>query len=500
MQGIILAAIIAILIGIVIGYLLGQPRISKLNSALQESQDRYAALEQDHERRLREATQWLQQDYEAQLAEKIERYQDQLEERIEAVEKEYNGRLAVATQGQKQQSGGIPAASQGANDVFSGGQPLKQQYELRLKEAARKIQQTYEQHLREKLRQHKADLQQQYETRLAHKIEHYEGQLSQRLAQLEEEYQLRTGVATPSFQTGQLAVEDFPNSPSAGVATAQAAGLEEQLREEYEQKLAEKIEHYQEELSRRLGELEAEYEARLQVRSLNVAPTEDITSEIEDRLKAQYEAKIAEKIEHYQDDLSRRVEDIRQEYETRFQVLQSQGLAEELSPFDSSTVQNASAFAPDFSEGQDPSAPQLEGDNSSAEAFSVRQDDLDVNALDLEGSIADDSFGSEEVNPFSVTDEGLNFSQDIADADMEAALADLSNVPEARVNPARDQVNPDAVNQEHETSGLSLEEVLSIDARRHSENVASFREDNDDFNLDDLLFEEFEKDQNSDNP
>ena len=108
--------IIGLFIGLTVGllaatlvYWMMQQRLKKLMSALQNNQRRIQQLENEHEIRLRTATDQLQADYERQLAEKIEYYQDhhilesdlkemEFETRIEVIENAYNRELAITTQ------------------------------------------------------------------------------------------------------------------------------------------------------------------------------------------------------------------------------------------------------------------------------------------------------------------------------------------------------------------------------------------------------------------
>ena len=76
-------------------YWLMQQRIEKLTSALQNNQRRLQQLENEHEIRLRSATDQLQSDYERQLAEKIEYYQDEQILRSELKEVDFETRLEV---------------------------------------------------------------------------------------------------------------------------------------------------------------------------------------------------------------------------------------------------------------------------------------------------------------------------------------------------------------------------------------------------------------------
>jgi uncharacterized membrane-anchored protein YhcB (DUF1043 family) len=108
------ALIIGLFIGLTIGvlaativYWLMQQRVEKLTSALQNNQRRLQQLENEHEIRLRSATDQLQADYERQLAEKIEYYQDdqiiqsglkevEFETRLEVIEHAYNRELGLS--------------------------------------------------------------------------------------------------------------------------------------------------------------------------------------------------------------------------------------------------------------------------------------------------------------------------------------------------------------------------------------------------------------------
>lgn len=115
----LLAVIVGLFIGLTIGvlaaaivYWLMQQRIDKLTSALQNNQRRLQQLENEHEIRLRTATDQLQADYERQLAEKIEYYQDhqileselkevEFETRLEVIERSYSQELAAIGGGEQ---------------------------------------------------------------------------------------------------------------------------------------------------------------------------------------------------------------------------------------------------------------------------------------------------------------------------------------------------------------------------------------------------------------
>lgn len=94
--------IIGLFVGLVIGalaallvYGLMKQRVERLLSALQNNQRRLQQLENEHEIRLRAATDQLQADYERQLAEKIEFYQDDQILQTELMELDFETRLNV---------------------------------------------------------------------------------------------------------------------------------------------------------------------------------------------------------------------------------------------------------------------------------------------------------------------------------------------------------------------------------------------------------------------
>lgn len=105
--------IIGLFIGLCVGtfaaalvYWLLKRRVDRLLSALQNNQRRLQQLENEHEIRLRTATDQLQADYERQLAEKIEFYQDdhilhcdllalEFETRLEVIESAFERELEM---------------------------------------------------------------------------------------------------------------------------------------------------------------------------------------------------------------------------------------------------------------------------------------------------------------------------------------------------------------------------------------------------------------------
>ncbi|HEY9736615.1 MAG TPA: hypothetical protein V6D06_10045 [Trichocoleus sp.] len=497
LQATIIALLISLLIGFLIGYSLRQGRIGGLSQALKQSQKRNEELEREHELRLQEATAQLQRDYESQLAEKIERYQDQIEERTALLEQEYQGRLAVVEQGRQGADAGFTPALEAISttepavgispEIQYVEQQVKRQYENRLKEAAHKIQQAYEQHLRQKLRENRDLMQKDYENRLAQKIEHYEQQLATQMEQLQSDYELRLQALrpavppTPGWETTMtmspmqppLPVADPPLAASEVPGDVAMQELEAQLRQEYEQKLAEKIEHYQDDLAQRVQSLEAEYEARLQVQPPQM-PIEDSSgaadvdvAAIEERLRQEYEQKLAEKIEHYQDDLSQRVESLESEYETRLQVAQQAQPLPEASPESSpgpsldATIVNIEVTELSYREESPASdTPELGVSELGASEF----DASEFGALDLGAS----GIGTDEL--------------DIAELD--AFVSDLPD-PESATSEAEPGVPSE--------SPFSLDDILATAAPTGLDEGSLPLEgafDAEDFNLDELLFEE----------
>jgi hypothetical protein len=336
LQGIIIALLISLLIGIVVGFYLRQSHINELSDDLQKSRKRNQELEQEHERRLQTATLQLQQDYESQLTEKIEQYQQQYNQQIAQLEAEYNARADLHAQGQ-QPSEMSPDAGYGEpfatpESQHAIEQRIRTQYEVRLKEAAYKIQQAYEHHLKEKLNESRDLIQQDYEQRLAEKIQYYQNQMDQRLSQSNQAQEARLMAMTTDGDAATMGI----------AATAGAAATATQLRAEYEAKLAEKIEYYQDEFNRRVEALEREYEARTRMVEGASAGTEGVGAfsdagmtpadrqaleaslrdEIEVSLRAEYDQRLAETIEQYQDELGQRTQELEDQLAARLQLEQ----------------------------------------------------------------------------------------------------------------------------------------------------------------------------------
>ncbi|HIK45742.1 MAG TPA: hypothetical protein IGR64_12790 [Leptolyngbyaceae cyanobacterium M65_K2018_010] len=339
MQGILIALLIIFLIGIIIGFYLRQGRVNELSKALKESQDRNEALQQEHEERLRDATAQLQQDYEAQLAEKVERYQSQYEEQLRQLEVEYQARQSLIAPGtalgelDPAHSAALAYGMMEVGPISDAEQRIRKQYEARLKEAAHKIQQAYEQHLRTKLAEARETYQQEFDQRLAQAVEHYQDEMNARLAQATSDQALmQIAVGSGATAAGEVTMPPTTGEPTAAAAEHLAI-LEAELRAEYDQRLAERIEQYQDEMTQRTAQLEQEFAARLQMAqaaqpdpaaTLSASQLEaQLRRDIEATLRAEYDQRLAEKIEQYQDELSQRTRELEEGLQARLQFLQS---------------------------------------------------------------------------------------------------------------------------------------------------------------------------------
>jgi hypothetical protein len=385
MQGMIIASLIIFLIGVIIGFYLRQGQINELTASLKESQARNDALQREHEERLRTATTQLQQDYENQLAEKIERYQNQYEEQLQQLEAEYQARqgLMAPTTPLDGLTQPYPDAStvSGTMAIPSSEteQRLRKQYEARLKEAAYKIQQAYEQHLREKLAEAQATYQQDYDQRLAEAIQRYQDEAEARLAEAANDRAL--AVAALGMSPDLEGASSTPGVAEANTAlqAEQLAHLEAELRIEYDQRLAERIEQYQDEMTQRIIQMEEEFDARLQMaqassplpeRSADISQSDletQLRTEIESSLRVEYEQQLAEKIEQYQEELNQRTRELEQGLEAQLQLAQS-----------SSTVVDQE---PDF--GLDNLDASLDVLLSNADSTPENPDDIFTNLDDL---------------------------------------------------------------------------------------------------------------------
>ncbi|NJL45752.1 MAG: hypothetical protein HC922_08590 [Leptolyngbyaceae cyanobacterium SM2_3_12] len=299
-------------------------------------------------------------------------------------------------------------------------QRIRKQYETRLKEAAAKIQQAYEQHLKEKLVEAKTLAQQDYDQRLAEAIERYQDQAEERIAQAVSNpaLHLSTLNSGEELPTAGVMPDPGPGEHSDAIVQERLASLEARLQADYEQRLAARIEHYQDELMQRTQALEADFGARLQMlqgpqpgatRSNEVGSNEvgsgpdpgiasraseaELRQQIEASLKAEYEQKLAEKIEHYQDELTKRTEEIEQGMASRLQLLQPPTPAPSdvsLTPNRASAPGSSSAPAPgsrgaDNAPASAPKSPPESPPESALDSTPDNAPDLDLDEL-LTGS------------------------------------------------------------------------------------------------------------------
>ncbi|MBE9136824.1 hypothetical protein IQ254_06330 [Nodosilinea sp. LEGE 07088] len=392
-QGLIVAGLIGLLLAVIVGYYLRQGQINELTETLQRSQKRQEDLAVEHEQRLRDATQQLQKDYEAQLSEKMEQYQIQLEEQRSRLESEYRARQ------------GMEGVALAEVDSLTE-QRIRKQYETRLKEAAAKIQQAYEQHLQAKL------------------------------------------AAARSHPQP----EDNPqriNSPaSVGLEATNLAALEERLQADYDRRLAERIAEYQDDMTQRMAQLEQEYEARLQMAqptaSPELAPTPselelNLRRELEASLREEYDQRLAAEIEHYQNQLAQRTQELDQSYE-----------ALQTSPVTSSS----------------PIAEELITEGLIAEALITAESELDLginaelNTAEMTDPAASrDSLGFDELEDDVSSDLSLDLSPE-ADSMDSAADGDLNEWD----SELQQQASAENQAEDTQTSSLDVSEVEANDA------------------------------------
>jgi len=495
-QGVVIALLISLLLGVIIGFYLRQSRVNDLSEALKQQKKRTDDIEREHEKRLQEATLQLQKDYEGQLAEKIELYQAQYNDQVNQLASEFDARVnLVATPPVAADPAALGASVMGAGasaDAVAIEQRIRKQYEARLKEAAQKIQQAYEQHLKLKLNESREALQKDYEKRLAEKIEHYQDQLDAQLAQVPPSMAMGMGVGIPQAGPDSTLVGSI--HPGAAVIPE---GLDAKLRSEYEQKLAEKIEHYQDDMANRLAELEQEYEARLRmiqsaqpepIAPVDTAPTEAQMVELEMRLRLQleqqfqsdYDHRLAEAIERYQDEMVKRTQELEQEYEARLQLVRQQ----------TATNQAVSTPPPSTpSPGREDFNPQSSQSNAPEGMFATPEDAVDTAEVE-EALFSDHDLGSFPGSEAGGSTPAASDSWS-ADAGIDAAGIDSSwdePGPPPRAESAPPQGSPD------------LDDLLTLE---QGENLVVDQRPLDDggFDLDNLedLLQEQESNENSEN-
>jgi hypothetical protein len=496
-QGIVIALLISLLFGVIIGFYLRQSRVNDLGEALKQQKKRTEDIERDHEKRLQEATLQLQKDYEGQLAEKIELYQAQYDDQVNQLASEFDARVnLIATPPVEADPAALGASVMGVGasaDAVAIEQRIRKQYEARLKEAAQKIQQAYEQHLKLKLNESREALQKDYEKRLAEKIEHYQDQLDAQLAQVPPSIPLAMGMGIP--QAGPVSAVAGA-IPSGG--TAMSDDLEARLRSEYEQKLAEKIEHYQDDMANRLAELEQEYEARLRMiqsaqpeeptAAVDTAPTEAQMAELETRLRLQleqqfqsdYDHRLAQALERYQDEMVKRTQELEQEYEARLQLVRQQ------------TTTNLAASTPQ------PSPPSsVSGDGEPQSSPSIAPEGIFATPEDVvdTAEVEEALFSDHDLGNFPGSGEGASAPAASGSWSADAGINDVG------IDASWDEPAPQPMAESRPPQGSpDLDDLLTLE---QGENLVIDQPPLDDggFDLDNLedLLQEQESDENSDN-
>lgn len=436
MQGIIIALLISLLVGILIGFSLRQGRVNALTKSLKESRDRQESQARDHEVRLRTATEQLQRDYEQQLAEKSERYQRQYDEQVQRLETEYQARQNAAL------DGGMPPgfdpehpeADLGTVPVSEAEQQIRKQYEARLKDIAYKIQQAYEQHLREKLAEARDAYQAEYDQRLSQALERYQDEAEARLAE---------ALRDRDLQVAALGVDAAVGVGGDGNDTQvqeRVAALEVELRAEYDRRLAERIEQYQDDMTQRTAQLEQEFAARLQMAqaaqpAVPPAPPQGVDvpmAELEARLQAQYDQQLAEAIARHQDELMRRTEALEADFAARLHMAQQGGamgaspgpglgsnLSSSPSGLDSSSTWHPGLDTPGWdTEG---TVPADEGGFSQSENDFEPDPDPLMDTASAAEMLED---GQLDIDPFTDLDDALAFGNDDAASGLERQMVD----------------------------------------------------------------------------
>ncbi len=512
-QGIIIALLISLLIGVIIGFYLRQGRINDLSNALKQQKKRIEEIEQEHERRLQEATLRLQKDYEHQLAEKIELYQTQYDDQVSQLESEYDARLSMmgpALAGASPEALGAAVMGLGASaDAVAIEQRIRKQYETRLKEAAQKIQQAYEQHLKLKLNESREALQIDYERRLAEKIAHYQDQFDSQLAQVGTLQSMAMGTTSPYAGLEPMPAGAVTPTTSSGISSA---GLEE-LRQEYELKLAEKIEHYQDDMAKRLEDLEQEYEARLRMvqsaipeTAVEAAPPDAQIAELENRLRWQleerfqteYDQRLADAIERYQDEMVQRTQELEQEYEARLQLVQQQMTVNSLpaepssgDPMNDSGLSSPAPFAAEPGWALEPSSPTDEGGNFPGdEPAALSQEEMGWSAEDFgETSQVEEALFEESV-----------FGDDIAPGFERSDPVSPEMTEEIPTGFDQGEPSPLPTPEPSQDDSLDLDDLLTLE---NGENIVVDQPPLDDggFDLDNLedLLKEQDTEEESDN-
>lgn len=191
---------------------------------------------------------------------------------------------------------------------------LKKQYEARLKEAVQKLQSAYEQRLSNHAASVRENLKTAYEQRVAAKAREYAQQFEARQAALEQEYEaLKETLAPAQTFTGTVSIPDPNESLGTGDETTmtlqspvvpktipqQSTSVEsvqqsvilsqdviesriqqvvDNVRQQYEQQLTQRLDESQQQFERKLQTVQSEYEKRIENLSASTSRASQETS------------------------------------------------------------------------------------------------------------------------------------------------------------------------------------------------------------------------------
>ncbi len=204
---------------------------------------------------------------------------------------------------------------------------------------SQKRQEELEKEHEQRLRTATQQLQKDYEAHLAEKMEQYEDRLEERRGQLESEYRSRQSVmggalADADSTTEQRIRKQYETRLKEAATKIQQAyeqhlqdklvEARSQAQQDYDQRLAEAIAHYQDQEQTRQTQTPSE----LSLGALVPEPTAVASvgtgdlAEVEARLQAEYDQRLAE----YEDDMAQRLSQMEQDYEARIQMAQASSL------------------------------------------------------------------------------------------------------------------------------------------------------------------------------
>ncbi|MBE9112677.1 hypothetical protein IQ273_25120 [Nodosilinea sp. LEGE 07298] len=223
------------------------------------------------------------------------------------------------------------------------GYYLRQSQVNELSEALHQSQQRQDDLAKEheqRLREATLQLQQDYEAQLTERMERYQAQYDEQRSQMEVEYQARQsmmgGVSNEVDSTIEQRIRKQYEARLKEAATKIQQAYEQHLQEklvearsqaqqDYDQRLAEAIAHYQDETQARLAQDTGNIPLGALVPEPSTVDSAESTdlAEVEARLQAEYEQRLAERISEYQDDTAQRLAQMAQDYEVRLQMAQA---------------------------------------------------------------------------------------------------------------------------------------------------------------------------------